>query len=132
MTNDRDEAGRFAAGNKGGPGRPRRAIESTYLATLGDVVGIDDWAAIVRRAVEDAKQGDSQSRQWLSRYVLGNEPTTLLAIAGREVRAESEADDADEIQQEAERQHQEQLNQQRCARLRKATNAILNRLPSED
>jgi len=54
-TDGRTDNGRFAPGNPGGPGRPRRAIESEYLATLGDAVSLDDWREIVTRAVSDAK-----------------------------------------------------------------------------
>jgi hypothetical protein len=42
--------GRFAVGNPGGPGRPRRAIEREYLAALSDTVSLGDWREIVERA----------------------------------------------------------------------------------
>jgi len=35
-------------------------------------VGLGDWAAIVQRAVNDAKNGDAQARAWLSKYLVGD------------------------------------------------------------
>ena len=84
MDIERDEAGKFAPGNSGGPGRPRRATERTYLLALSDALTLEDWKAIVRRAVEDARNGDAKSREWLSRYALGAEPTTLAQLAALE------------------------------------------------
>jgi hypothetical protein len=58
MQNDhRDRQGRFTTGNPGGPGRPRRAIEREYLATLSEAVSLEDWKEIVQAAVTAAKQG---------------------------------------------------------------------------
>ena len=67
---DRDDHGRFANGNSGGPGRPRRSIERDYLRSLADVVASETWKKIVARAVEDAINGDHKSRIWLGRHVL--------------------------------------------------------------
>lgn len=99
MAGGRDENGRFTAGNPGGPGRPRRAIERQYLAALSDAIPLDEWRAIVSRAVQDAKDGDAKAREWLSRYALGAEPLTFTQLAALEhlgvtdsymVRAEAE------------------------------------------
>lgn len=68
--NGRDKRGRFAPGNTGGPGRPRRAVERDYLAALSDECGPDTWRRIVRRAVADAEAGDATARAWLGRYLL--------------------------------------------------------------
>jgi hypothetical protein len=76
--------GRFAAGNPGGPGRPRRAIEREYLARLSDAVPLDAWQAIVERAVEDAKAGDARARDWLARYLVGEPAGGLMDLAIRE------------------------------------------------
>lgn len=70
----RNANGRFAPGNPGGPGRPRRETEAAYLQALRDSVDLDDWRAIVSRAVADAKQGDAKARDWLSRHLLPNSP----------------------------------------------------------
>jgi hypothetical protein len=83
-TNGRKPDGTFAPGNPGGPGRPRRATETAYFRTLADTVTLEDWRAIVARAIDDAKAGDGKAREWLSRYTLGAEPTTLQALAAME------------------------------------------------
>lgn len=83
-TDMRDELGRFAPGNPGGPGRPRRTVEREYMATLGDAVSLADWRDVVARAVFDAKAGDQGARNWLAKYLLGSTPRTLLEIAADE------------------------------------------------
>ena len=70
--NGRNAAGRFAAGNAGGPGRPRREVERRYLDATLAAVAVEDWSEIVKRAVVGAKAGDAKARDWLSR-VLGIE-----------------------------------------------------------
>ena len=75
--NGHDSRGRFAEGNPGGPGRPRRAVEERYLAALGEAVSLDDWRDIVRAAVGAAKCGDPKARSWLSAYLIGTEPISL-------------------------------------------------------
>ena len=82
---DRDERGRFVAGNGGGPGRPRRAIEREYLAVISEAVTLEDWRAIVAHAVEVAKQGDDKARAWLAKYVVGDNPITLTELLAREL-----------------------------------------------
>ena len=105
MTEQRTDAGRFANGNAGGPVRPRRAVESQYMATIGDAVSLEDWQAIVRRAADDAKSGDAKSREWLGKYLVGVEPPTLLSIAATEQRAADGAEVVeDEVVSEAARQ----------------------------
>ena len=71
-TNGRDYHGRFALGNPGGPGRPPTAKEHAYLETLGAVCTVDDWRSICCRAVRDARNGDRHARNWLSKYLLGD------------------------------------------------------------
>lgn len=39
----------------------------------------EDWRAITRRAVSDAKRGDDKARVWLSNYLLGAPRQTLDA-----------------------------------------------------
>ena len=99
MDNDhgRDEQGRFATGNPGGPGRPRRAIEREYLATITEACPPDAWTDIVRRAVDDAKAGDAKAREWLSRFLVGTDPESLKSIAAKEHRGLSAADEVGEV-----------------------------------
>ncbi len=88
----RDSQGRFAVGNPGGPGRPPRMTEEDYLRTLAENISLDDWAAIIRKAVDDAKSGEAKSREWLSRYLIGS-PTeaapTLFDLLKQEVSGET-------------------------------------------
>lgn len=96
-TNGRRADGRFAAGNPGGPGRPRRAVEREYLATLADELTIDRWRRIVRSTIDAAENGDPKAREWLARYALGVEPPTLSALAVADaagVSADDEVQDA--------------------------------------
>jgi hypothetical protein len=104
MSIDRDENGRFADGNPGGPGRPRRTVEREYLAVLSEAVSLDDWGAVVARAVEDAKAGDARARDWLSKHMFGEKPMTLTELAAKEERGLTvEA----EVAAESERQAQD-------------------------
>jgi hypothetical protein len=68
---DRTPNGRFAAGWRGGPGRPKRATEARYLTVLSEAVSEETWRRIAERAVADALAGDHQARVWLSGYLIG-------------------------------------------------------------
>lgn len=70
----RETNGQFAQGNSGGPGRPPRQTESDYLRATVAACSIEDWTAIVERAVQDAKAGNSKAREFLGRYFLGAAP----------------------------------------------------------
>ena len=93
MTDGGNTNGRFARGNPGGPGRPRRAIERDYLAALGDAVNLSAWKRIVARALADAEAGDAKARDWITKYVIGESPARLVDLAAREMREESAADE---------------------------------------
>ena len=81
---DRKPNGRFARGNAGGPGRPRRAIEVEYLAALSDAVSLDDWRKVCQAAVKAAKEGDAKARDWLTKYLIGEKPLSLTDVAADE------------------------------------------------
>ena len=81
---ERNELGQFVEGNHGGPGRPRRAIETEYLKVLSDAVPLDAWRKIVDRAVSDAQDGDAKAREWLAQYVTGKDPASLTWLAAQE------------------------------------------------
>ena len=85
LNGHRDGRGQFAVGNPGGPGRPRRAVEQDYLATLADVVTVEDWREIVQRARDDAKRGDAKARGWLAEFLLGRQPEPLMTLAATEL-----------------------------------------------
>jgi hypothetical protein len=77
--------GRFAPGNPGGPGRPRRAVERQYLAALSDAISLEAWQEIVKATVVAAKQGDPKARDWLTRYLIGDYPRSLTELAADEL-----------------------------------------------
>ena len=55
--------------------------ERAYLETLGAVCSVDDWQAICRRAVKDAKLGDHRARNWLAKYLLGDQQLADLPVS---------------------------------------------------
>jgi hypothetical protein len=71
MSTDRNANGRFATGWRGGPGRPRRAIEAEYLVALSETVPLDAWRAVCQIALDQARNGDAKAREWLSSYLIG-------------------------------------------------------------
>lgn len=89
---ERADGGRFAPGNAGGPGRPRRAVERDYMATFGDELTLDRWRRIVRSALDDAENGDAKAREWIAKYALGSDPARLFDLAAAEA-ANVTADD---------------------------------------
>lgn len=83
---DRNDNGKFAEGNSAavGHGRPRRAVELTYLRALADVVTVEDWKKIVEKARADAVAGDAKAREWIASYLLGRTPLSLFELAKME------------------------------------------------
>ena len=67
----RDDKGRFAKGNGGGPGRPKKEREARYYDVLVSTISIDDWRAIIKRAIQDAKRGDTAARKFIADYLIG-------------------------------------------------------------
>jgi len=80
----RNGNGTFALGNPGGPGRPPRPTERSYLVALAAAVPLEVWGQIVDRAVADALAGDAKAREWLAKYLLGSDPMKLLDLAADE------------------------------------------------
>ena len=80
-TTFRTAHGRFAPGNPGSPGRPRRQTEAAYLRVMMDACPLDAWEGIVRSAVDAAKAGDHQARQWLTSYLVGKPETTAPKVS---------------------------------------------------
>jgi hypothetical protein len=66
-----DENGKFAKGNPGGPGRPKKEREQKFYEITLTAVTFDDWKAIVCKAKDQAKRGDAVARKWLSDYLIG-------------------------------------------------------------
>jgi hypothetical protein len=98
MSNGRDLSGRFAQGNPGGPGRPRRTTERSYLAAVADTVTLEDWTAIVQKAKQDALAGDATARAWLGKLLLGAAPPSLTKLAAEaEAGIDAISDDAERL-----------------------------------
>src|SRR5262245_58047906 len=77
----RNSNGRFAIGNPGGPGRPRRAVEQDYLIAVAEAVPLERFRKIAERAAEDAEKGNSRARQWLSDVLVGRRLRTSMTLA---------------------------------------------------
>jgi hypothetical protein len=68
----RDEFGRFIAGTSGNPnGRPPKAREERFLEITLNACTFKDWEDIVKKAVYQAKHGNSTARKWLSDFLIG-------------------------------------------------------------
>ena len=65
------EDGKFAKGNKGGPGRPKKEREQRFYEIAISTVTFKDWGLIIKKAVEQAKRGDSTARKFLADYLMG-------------------------------------------------------------
>ena len=70
------------------PGAGRKSSQTqTYQASrrtqLQQIVTDEDWAEVVKKAVEQAKSGDYVARAWLSPYVAGKPPEEIH-LAGAE------------------------------------------------
>lgn len=68
---DRDTAGRFVKGWKGGPGNPHAAKVSKLRAALLGAVTVADVAAIARGLVKEAKRGDATAAKLVLSYLCG-------------------------------------------------------------
>ena len=69
---ERNELGRFVAGSTGNPnGRPSKKREERFLEVTLSACTFEDWKAIVKKAVEQAKRGDATARKWLGDYLIG-------------------------------------------------------------
>lgn len=73
----RDGKGRFLKGCEAGPGRPTLATEREYAEATITNCSPEEWATIVRKAVQDAMHGDAKARDFLAKYVLPSHPDAL-------------------------------------------------------
>ena len=48
-----------------------RRTESDYMGVLLDTVSLNDWRSVVNGALQAAKAGDAQARNWLAQYLVG-------------------------------------------------------------
>lgn len=67
----RDERGRYLPGETGNArGRLPYKKEREYLVSMQQNVPLEDWVAITRKAVAQAKEGNRYAREWLARYLV--------------------------------------------------------------
>ncbi len=52
-----------------------RRTENDYMGVLLDAVTLDDWRGVVSGALQAAKGGDPQARNWLAQYLVGRPET---------------------------------------------------------
>jgi hypothetical protein len=86
----RNAGGRFAAGNRGGPGNPHAKRTAAIRGLLLDSVSDDDLRAIIAKLVEMAKDGDLAAARELLDRMLGK-PKSTVEIEQAEL-AEAEID----------------------------------------
>src|SRR5205807_6334921 len=67
---ERDANGRFAKGNRGGPGNPFARRLAAMRRTLLSVVSEDDLENAARKVIEQARQGDLVAIKLLFTYVI--------------------------------------------------------------
>jgi len=79
----RDGAGRFVAGNPGGPGNPNAKATASWRKTLGEAVTPDDLADVLAVLVEQAKAGEPWAVRELLNRCLGK-PSERHELAGPE------------------------------------------------
>ena len=48
-----------------------RRTEGDYMGVLLDAVTLNDWRSVVNGALQAAKSGDPQARNWLAQYLVG-------------------------------------------------------------
>jgi hypothetical protein len=71
-------------------------VERAYLSALVEAVPLSDWRAIVQKAVADAKVGNPKAREWLSKYLLGDDPLALVELADELARLKADLGVGDE------------------------------------
>ena len=79
----RNEKGQFIKGNGGGPGRPKKEREERFYEITLEACTYDDWRAIVKKAVDQAKKGDQAARKFLADYLIGP-PVQKQEISGKD------------------------------------------------
>lgn len=75
---DRDEQGRFAKGNAGGPGNPYAATTARLRAALLSAVTEQDIRDVIAALVAQARQGNVPAARELLERVCGRVPLTAI------------------------------------------------------
>jgi hypothetical protein len=64
-------------------------VERDYLSATVACVPLARWRKIVRKAVEQAEDGDGKARTWLATLLVGSDPIPLQQLA-EELKTELE------------------------------------------
>lgn len=82
-TSERDNKGRFTAGNSISPGRNKREVELEYLDRLKSVCDPDKFDMITAKLVQLAKNGNIKAIELLFKYIIGL-PVQRTELTGNE------------------------------------------------
>jgi len=89
MSKGRNANGRFATGNRGGPGNPHARRVGQIRARLLAAITDDDLEAVIRTLVENAKAGEPWAVKELLNRLIGSstisqadEPESLADMLG--------------------------------------------------
>lgn len=77
----RDSAGRFVAGNRGGPGNPHGGQVAALRAAMLEAVTPDDLAAVIRLVVQRAREGEPWAVKELLDRTLGRAAVSVTVEA---------------------------------------------------
>ena len=93
MQLSRSTNGRFATGNRGGPGNPNAKRTAHIKRVLMDAITDDDVRAIVKSLIEEAKTGNAKAAELILNRLVGK-PTAepLSGDAAPELTAEEESE----------------------------------------
>lgn len=94
-TNGHDSAGRFVAGNPGGPGNPHASQVARLRSTMLEAVTDDDMRDVVAKLVELAKGGDVKAIQLLMDRTIGKPDSgPMVAVQHNVQRTDAERREA--------------------------------------
>ena len=98
-SNGRGPDGRFAKGNRGGPGNPYASRTARLRSVLLDNVTDDDFKAVVGKLVAMAKAGDLAAIRELLDRVLGKSKGTVELAQAEITEAELDREIEDALEQ---------------------------------
>lgn len=92
MAAAREENGQFKKGISGNPkGRSPKKKEERFMEVSIAAVSLKDWREIIKKAVGQAKRGDTQARKFLADYLIGPPQQKLDVTSGGETLFDLEA-----------------------------------------
>lgn len=85
--NGRDELGRFAKGNPGGPGRPNKEMQLAMLDAINASLSPEDIQAYIREAMDYAREHKSPRAmvnvlEFAANYALGKPTQRIIQEQG--------------------------------------------------